>query len=99
MSLLLALFGGLLTSLSPCVIPLLPLVVGSAGTRRNRFLCNLVLCNSVALSPRVKSRKRNPTALSFHKDRIVVRIRSESRRISIEHLTLKLFLTVCGRAG
>ena len=48
MSLLLALFGGLLTSLSPCVIPLLPLVVGSAGTRHR--LGPVALCAGLILS-------------------------------------------------
>jgi cytochrome c-type biogenesis protein len=48
MSLLLALLGGLLTSLSPCVIPLLPLVVGSAGSRHR--LGPLALCAGLILS-------------------------------------------------
>jgi len=48
MSLLLALLGGLLTSLSPCVIPLLPLVVGSAGSR-HRF-GPVALCAGLILS-------------------------------------------------
>jgi cytochrome c-type biogenesis protein len=48
MSFLLALFGGLLTSLSPCVIPLLPLVVGSAGTRHR--LGPVALCAGLVLS-------------------------------------------------
>ena len=48
MSLLLALFGGLLASLSPCVMPLLPLVVGSAGSR-HRF-GPVALCAGLVLS-------------------------------------------------
>jgi cytochrome c biogenesis protein CcdA len=48
MPLLLALLGGLLTSLSPCVIPLLPLVVGSAGSRHR--LGPVALCAGLILS-------------------------------------------------
>src|SRR5579872_5461224 len=48
MSLLLALLGGLLTSLSPCVIPLLPLVVGSAGSRHR--LGPIALCAGLVVS-------------------------------------------------
>jgi cytochrome c biogenesis protein CcdA len=48
MSLLLALLGGLLTSLSPCVIPLLPVVVGSA-TARHR-LGPVALCAGLIFS-------------------------------------------------
>jgi cytochrome c-type biogenesis protein len=47
-SLLLALIGGLLTSLSPCVIPLLPLVVGSAASRHR--LGPVALCAGLILS-------------------------------------------------
>jgi cytochrome c biogenesis protein CcdA len=48
MPLLLALVGGLLTSLSPCVIPLLPLVVGSAGSRH--WFGPVALCAGLILS-------------------------------------------------
>jgi cytochrome c-type biogenesis protein len=48
MSLLLALLGGLLTSLSPCVIPLLPLVVGTAGSRHR--LGPVALCAGLTVS-------------------------------------------------
>lgn len=47
-SLLLALLGGLLVSLSPCVIPLLPLVVGSASSRHR--LGPVALCAGLTLS-------------------------------------------------
>ena len=48
MPVLLAVFAGLLTALSPCVIPLLPLVVGSAGSR-HRF-GPVALCAGLILS-------------------------------------------------
>lgn len=48
MSLVLAFLAGLLTSLSPCVLPVLPLVVGGALSR-NR-LGPLALCAGLALS-------------------------------------------------
>ncbi len=48
MSLVLAFLAGLLTSLSPCVIPLLPLVVGSASSRHR--LGPVALCTGLTLS-------------------------------------------------
>ena len=48
MSLLLAFLGGLLTSLSPCVIPLLPVVAGSASSRHR--LGPVALCAGLILS-------------------------------------------------
>jgi len=46
--LLLAFFAGLLTTLSPCVLPLLPLVVGSASSRHR--LGPVALCVGLILS-------------------------------------------------
>src|SRR6266478_5650464 len=48
MSLVLAILAGLLTSLSPCVIPVLPLVVGSAASRHR--LGPVALCTGLVLS-------------------------------------------------
>ncbi len=45
---LLAFFAGLLTTLSPCVLPLLPLVVGSASSRHR--LGPVALCVGLILS-------------------------------------------------
>src|SRR5271170_759470 len=47
-SLVLAILAGLLTSLSPCVIPVLPLVVGSAASRHR--LGPVALCAGLVLS-------------------------------------------------
>lgn len=72
MPLLLALLGGLLTSLSPCVIPLLPLVVGSAGSRHR--LGPVALCAGLILSFSVLALAVALAIKAFSFDPSVVRI-------------------------
>src|SRR5262245_42521167 len=72
MSLVLAFLAGLLTSLSPCVLPVLPLVVGAALSRHR--LGPLALCAGLAASFSVLGVTVSLAARAFGFDPLIARL-------------------------